>query len=337
LNSIIRANDLTKRYDQKIAVDHVSFSVAEGEIFGFLGPNGAGKTTTIRMLTTLAAITEGSASIAGFDVSTKPNQVRRSIGLVPQEAAVDIGLTGIENLLLDAKLYHISTDVARRRSKELLDLVGLQEAAGRLVGTYSGGMKKRLEVISGLMHEPQVLFLDEPTLGLDIQTRSAMWEYIRGINKEKKMTIFLTTHYLEEADSLCGRIAIIDHGKIKVSGSPSNLKSELGGDTIDFEVSDSTIDLEAILAHLSEVREVKPLGNNWYRVKVPRIEKSIQRVFDELSLRGVRLLNTKFEKASLDQVFLETTGRSMREEVSSGSMDSFVLRAQSRMRSGGRN
>jgi ABC-2 type transport system ATP-binding protein len=335
LNAIIQANDLTKKYRGGVtAVDHVSFSVEQGEIFGFLGPNGAGKTTTIRMLTTLAAITEGGARVAGYDVAKDQNHVRRSIGLVPQEAAVDQNLSGIENLLLSAALYKVPTADARKRANELLDLVGLQEASKRLVRTYSGGMKKRLEIISGLMHEPKVLFLDEPTLGLDIQTRTAMWDHIRGINRERGMTIFLTTHYLEEADSLCGRIAIIDGGKIKVLGAPSTLKSELGTDVLEIEVSSGSQDLSQYFASLKNVKSVQRLECK-YRIKLVQIEQSLQGIFNEVSRLGLRVVNTRFEKASLDQVFLETTGKSIRDDVASEPIDAFVLRAQAR--TSGRN
>jgi ABC-2 type transport system ATP-binding protein len=333
---IIEASELTKKYHGGVmAVDHVSFSIGDGEIFGFLGPNGAGKTTTIRMLTTLTSITEGRGNVAGYDVTRYPNQVRRSIGLVPQEAAVDQNLTGIENLLLSAALYRVPSEVARKRAKELLDLVGLQEASMRLVRTYSGGMKKRLEIISGLMHDPKILFLDEPTLGLDIQTRTAMWDHIRGINRERGITIFLTTHYLEEADSLCNRIAIIDQGKIKVHGSPSRLKSELGADVLEIKIASPQKGelLEQFFATLKGIKEVRRREDNWYSIKLSGVEHSLQFIFGELSRMGVTVNDSRFEKSSLDQVFLETTGKSMRDEVSSEPVDAFVLRAQARRRS----
>jgi ABC-2 type transport system ATP-binding protein len=329
MNSIIQANDLTKKYQDVVVVDHISFDVGEGEIFGFLGPNGAGKTTTIRMLTTLAAITEGACRISGYDVAKNPARVRSLIGLVPQQAAVDMGLTGIENLFLTAALFHVPKRVARQRAEELLDLVDLKDVASRRVGTYSGGMRKRLEIISGLMHEPKILFLDEPTLGLDIQTRLAMWGHIKGINTERHTTIFLTTHYLEEADSLCKKIAIIDHGKIKVLGSPLELKTELGSDVLELEVA-SPSNLKNLFESVAGVKEVVKSSPNRYTIKLASIEQSLQAIFDELSKLGIKVVDTKFSKSSLDQVFLETTGRSIRDEISTDQTDGFLLRAQVR-------
>ena len=229
-NKIIEAQNLTKIYKKSVkAVDDISFSVDEGELFGFLGPNGAGKTTTIKMLTTLAAITTGKANIAGYDVGKDPAAVRKVIGVVPQELTADDELKGIENLLLTAKLHHVPNVLAREKAKSLLKLLELEGAAQRQVKTYSGGMRRRLQLSMGLIHNPKILFLDEPTLGLDIQTRQNMWAYIRQFNHEEGITVFMTTHYLEEADSLCDRIAIIDGGKIKLSGSPSELKNNFGG------------------------------------------------------------------------------------------------------------
>ena len=229
-NKIIEAENLTKIYKKSVkAVDGISFSVEERELFGFLGPNGAGKTTTIKMLTTLATITSGKADVAGYDVAKNPSAVRKAIGMVPQELTADDELKGLENLLLSAKLHHIPNDAAHKKAQDLLSLLELESAAQRQVKTYSGGMRRRLQLAMGLIHEPKILFLDEPTLGLDIQTRQRMWAYIRRLNRENGITVFMTTHYLEEADSLCDRIAIIDSGAIKVSGYPSELKSKLGG------------------------------------------------------------------------------------------------------------
>jgi ABC-2 type transport system ATP-binding protein len=314
MTKIIETEGLTKVYPPAFrAVDGISFHVEKGEIFGFLGPNGAGKTTTIKMLTTLASISEGSCTVAGFDVKKDTDQVRRRIGLVPQDAAADGDLTGMENLLLSAKLYRVPDDTAKTKSNELLGLVGLSDAAGRLARTYSGGMRKRLELISGLINEPEILFLDEPTLGLDTQTRKAMWDYIREVNRERKMTIFLTTHYLEEADSLCDRVAIIDHGQIKVSGSPSELESKLGGDALEIQVPEGP-DLTEALASLSCVSEVSRVGST-YTLRMPDNGSSVQEVFRGLSSLGVRVVDTRLTKASLEEVFLNVTGRSLRDEA----------------------
>ena len=234
----ISVENLSKIFNKKIvALDDVNFKVKNGEVFGFLGPNGAGKTTTIKVLTTLLRPTKGKVNVAGFDVIKEPDAVRSSIGIVPQSLTLDDDLKGITNLLLSAKLYHVPDKLAKERAEQLLDMVNLKDAIDRKVETYSGGMRKRLELIVGLIHEPKILFLDEPTLGLDIQTRSVIWKYLKNLNKEKKLTIFITTHYLEEADYLCDRIGIIDKGKIMVVDSPSRLKDELGGDIINIKIN----------------------------------------------------------------------------------------------------
>ncbi|MEM3448458.1 MAG: ATP-binding cassette domain-containing protein, partial [Nitrososphaerota archaeon] len=235
--STIVVERLVKRFGNIVAVDEVSFTVNRGELFGFLGPNGAGKTTTISILTTLLKPTSGRALVGGFDVESEADKVRRIVGLVPQDITVDDDLTGWENLMLHAGLYHLDRQEAKRRAREVLELVNLLDAASRKVETYSGGMRKRLELAAGLMHHPQILFLDEPTLGLDVQTRTAIWDYVKRLRNELGMTIFLTTHYMDEADTLCDRIAIIDHGKIRAIDTPTNLKNSLGGDIIELEVT----------------------------------------------------------------------------------------------------
>ncbi len=217
-----------------IAVDGVSFTVAEGEIFGLLGPNGAGKSTTIAILTTLIAPTGGKALVAGVDVCKHPTKARFAFGYVSQDLAVDDNLTGYDNLRLQAGFYHLSRREAEPRIAEVLKMVELTDRAGDLVETYSGGMRKRLDIACGLIHRPRLLFLDEPTLGLDIQTRREIWRYISELRAEINMTIFLTTHYMEEADALCDRIAIIDYGQIKALDAPAALKSALGGDLVNF-------------------------------------------------------------------------------------------------------
>ncbi|MEM3553129.1 MAG: ATP-binding cassette domain-containing protein, partial [Candidatus Bathyarchaeia archaeon] len=234
---VISAESLTKVFNKGlIAVNHISFNVRRGEIFGFLGPNGAGKTTTINMLITVLKPTEGKASVLGYDITRQADDVRRVIGVVPQEYTADEDLTGYENMMLCADLYGIPHRVAKKRVSELLKLVELMDFKDKRVETYSGGMRRRLELACGLINRPKVLFLDEPTLGLDVQTRAATWSYIRRLKEEYGMTIFMTTHYLEEADALCNRVAIIDHGKIVVTGSPSKLKDSLGGDIITISI-----------------------------------------------------------------------------------------------------
>jgi ABC-2 type transport system ATP-binding protein len=321
---IIQADNLSKVYNGSVkAVDDISFSVAEGELFGFLGPNGAGKTTTIKMLTTLATITQGKASIAGHDVASEADAVRKTIGFVQQDLTVDDELTGMENIMLAASLYKVPRSVSKPRADELLGLVGLKDAAGRLVRTYSGGMRKRLQLIVGLIHQPRILFLDEPTLGLDIQTRTVMWDHIKNLNKEEKMTIFMTTHYLEEADSLCQRIAIIDHGKIQIMGSPQELKDKMGSDVLELQVADGG-DLAGFFSTLPGVKDVKQTGPK-YRIKLPGAENALPGIFEEISRRGLKVDKIAFDKPSLDQVFLEVTGRSMRDEET-GPQDSMKAR-----------
>ena len=225
---IIKTDSLTKKFNGFTAVDNISFSVKKGEIFGFLGPNGAGKTTTIKMLTTLLYPTIGSARLSEYDIVKQRDNVRQNIGVVFQEPALDTELTGKENLDFHARMYGLSKDKRKKRIDEVLQLVDLVEKKDVLVKNYSGGMKRRLEIARGLMHYPTVLFLDEPTLGLDSQTRRAIWEYIKKMNKEENTTIFLTTHYMDEADYLCDRVGIIDKGKILVIDTTKNLKNSVG-------------------------------------------------------------------------------------------------------------
>ncbi len=316
---IIEAENLTKVYRGKVkAVDHIAFHVAEGEIFGFLGPNGAGKTTTIKMLNTLASITEGRATVAGHDVAKEPGAVRKSIGVVPQELTADDELSGAENMMLMARLHQVRGAEVRRKISSLLELVDLEDAAGRKVKTYSGGMRRRLQLVMGLLHEPKVLFLDEPTLGLDIQTRSKMWNYIQSLNKDRGLTVFMTTHYLDEADSLCGRIAIIDHGTIKVSGSPSELKAVHGGDLVSITLSDDEADLTGFFSAIEGVVGVTRDGGT-YKIRLPKSEKALPAIVTGVVQKGLGIEEISFSKPTLDQVFLDVVGRSMRDEDASGS------------------
>ena len=239
----IEAKELTKIYPGGLrAVDNVSFTIEDGEIFGFLGPNGAGKTTTIMMLITLTNPTSGTATIKGHDIRTERNAVRNYIGYVSQDVAVDDQLTGRENITLQGKFYHLPKDTLKERADEVLEMLDLTDRAKDKVETYSGGMRKRLDIAEGLIHRPEVLFLDEPTLGLDIQTREKIHEYIRRLQKEKNMTIFITTHYMEEADQLCDRVGIIDHGQIKANGEPEKLKGGVGGDVVTLKIAPESKD-----------------------------------------------------------------------------------------------
>lgn len=324
-NRIIEAQNLTKSYKKALkAVDDISFSVEEGEVFGFLGPNGAGKTTTIRMLTTLSSITSGTATVTGYEVTGNPSAVRRSIGIVPQELTADDELKGIENLLLTAKLHHVPNNSAKKNAQKLLSLLELEDAASRLVKTYSGGMRRRLQLAMGLIHSPKLLFLDEPTLGLDIQTRQKMWTYIQQLNRENDVTVFVTTHYLEEADFLCNRIAIIDGGVIKQSGKPSQLKEKLGGNILKIEVNGEA-ELTAFIKAIPGVSDLTKNGSN-YSIKLTRIEKALPLIVDGLTKKDLKIIDIELVKPTLDQVFLQITGSSMRNGVTNGG--SFSQKAQ---------
>ena len=254
----IETKSLSKIFGDLRAVDDISFKVEKGEIFGFLGPNGAGKSTTMMILTTLLKPTTGQALVSGFDVVTQPKQVRQSIGYVQQETTVDEYLTGRENLLLQARLNHIPKDQMDARIDEVLELIELSDKQKDPVVTYSGGMRKRLDIAGGLLHRPKVLFLDEPTVGLDIQTRRKIWEYIKKIHKEFEMTIFLTTHYMEEADQLCNRVGIIDGGKIQVIDSPQNMKSAMGNEVISL-----TLESDESKSFLLELEKIDLIKNFW--------------------------------------------------------------------------
>ncbi len=311
---ILRIEGLTKSFDgKKNAVDAVSFSVMEGEIFGLLGPNGAGKSTLINMLTTILRPTSGEALVCGHDLIKEQAEVRRSIGVVPQESTADDDLTGIENVLLCADFYGIPRRVSKPRVSELLALVELSKDAKSKVSTYSGGMRRRLELASGLINRPRLLFLDEPTLGLDVQTRAAVWDYIRRLKDEFRMTLFMTTHYLDEADNLCDRIALIDHGKILTIGSPKKLKESIGGDIIEVEVQDGAADLSDAIKAVVHVSDVRKIGSE-YRIKTELGEETAPAVMEAIRLGGAKVTRISISKPSLDQVYLEYTGRSIREE-----------------------
>jgi len=311
---ILNIRGLTKSFDGKSnVVDDVSFSVLEGEIFGFLGPNGAGKSTTINMLTTILRPTSGDATVCGYDLMREQAAVRRSIGVVPQESTADEDLTGLENVLLCADFYGIPRKVSVPRAHGLLSLVELEKEAKRKVSTYSGGMRRRLELASGLINRPKLLFLDEPTLGLDVQTRTAVWEYIRRLKVEFSMTLFMTTHYLDEADSLCDRIALIDRGRILRIGSPRELKDSLGGDIVEIDVEAGAPDLSDSVSRVSHVISVKKTDDQ-YRVKTELGEQTAPSILEAVSRGGAKVVRISIVKPSLDQVYLEYTGRSIREE-----------------------
>jgi ABC-2 type transport system ATP-binding protein len=322
--AIVKVEGLSKNFGELKAVDGVTFDIKEGEIFGFLGPNGAGKTTTINMLTTLLRPSGGKAEINGLDIHKHPNEVRRTVGVVPQEYTADEDLTGLQNIILCADLYGIPRSNSKPHAMELLKLVELEQAANRKVSTYSGGMRRRLELACGLINYPRLLFLDEPTLGLDVQTRTAVWNYIRMLKEEYRMTLFLTTHYLEEADSLCDRIAIIDHGHIIKIGSPNELKASIGGDIIVVGVAESGPDISADIAKIPLVKEVKK-SDHEYRIKSEVGEESSIQIIDLVRSKGLHVTKISLTKPTLDEAYLEFTGRSIREEETN-KMDMFKQR-----------
>ena len=320
MSAIVEVENLVKRYNGDVlAVDDISFTVEEGEIFGFLGPNGAGKSTTINILTTLLKPTSGKAAVAGYDVSKDAQKVRHAIGLVPQDLTVDDELSGRENMYLQADLYNVPRSEAKRDIEDLLHVVNLEDAADRLVKTYSGGMRKRLELAEGLIHHPQILFLDEPTLGLDIQTRAAIWDYIKDLKAKHNITVFLTTHYLEEADGLCDRIGIIDHGKIVALDTPSALKRSVGGDIISIGVATDR-DLTSVIRNATGILDVKR-EEGMYRVKTANGEAATPEVLKLIWEQGATVTSVTLNRPTLDQAFLEYTGRSMRDAEQSGTFD----------------
>ena len=303
---IVSVEGLKKKYkDGTLAVNGISFKIEKGEIFGFLGPNGAGKTTTINILTTLLKATSGKVTIAGADLNKNANEVRKKIGVVFQEPALDGKLTALENLDFHARLYGIPSERRSKRINQVLKLVGLERLSKKLVQKFSGGMKRRLEIARGLMHKPEILFLDEPTLGLDVQTRYKIWEYIMKIKKEENMTIFLTTHYMEEAEKVCERIAIIDNGKILRIGSPQDLIDKSCESVI-------IVKTKKKIKKSIDILELKKL-NGKTLIKVKNTKK-LTKVVGEL-MKNYEVEEISIHKPSLEEVFLNLTGRSIRENV----------------------
>ena len=309
----IDVEGLVRRFGDFVAVDGVSFQVRDDEIFGFLGPNGAGKTTTINMLCTLLRPSGGTARVNGFEVISQQDQVRQSIGLIFQDPSLDEQLTGRENMRFHAMLYDVSREEFKRRSDQLLAMVDLTEKSDELVRTYSGGMKRRLEIARGLLHQPRVLFLDEPTLGLDPQTRRHIWDYLRRLRAERGVTMFLTTHYMDEAEN-CDRIAIIDHGKIVAVDAPENLKALVGGDVITLWTSDAA----AASLVLREQHGLEPrqgpegqliLEADGGEALIPRLISGFAN-----GKRRVEVNSVNLRRPTLEDVFIKLTGRAIRSE-----------------------
>ena len=315
---IIRVENLVKKFGKLLAVNDISFTVASEEIFGFLGPNGAGKTTTINILCTLAKPTSGGATINGFDVVRRQSQVRQSIGLVFQDSSLDERLSGLQNLRFHAMVYNIPSSVREPRMEQMLKMVELWDRRHSDVRTYSGGMKRRLELARGLLHRPKVLFLDEPTLGLDPQTRSRMWEYILELQQYEGTTIFLTTHYMDEAEK-ADPIAIIDHGKIVAMDTPGNLKKLVGQDIIWIKTADNNKATEELrLRYQIEARH----DGMGLAFEVASGDEFLPTFIKEL---GTKILSVSLRRPSLDDVFLKLTGREIRQEEAA---DEFRAMAQ---------
>jgi ABC-2 type transport system ATP-binding protein len=302
----ITVNGLIKNFGEVEAVRGVDFEVATGEVFGFLGPNGAGKTTTINMLCTLVKPTAGSATVAGHDVVRERDDVRRNIGLVFQDPTLDGYMTGAQNLRMHAELYGVQRDLVEPRMQQVLTMVGLWDRRDSVVGTYSGGMRRRLEIARGLMHSPRVLFLDEPTIGLDPQTRRSIWTYIRELKETEEITIFMTTHYMDEAE-WCDRIAIMDHGEIVALDAPETLKAQVGTDRVTIHTDDN----EAAIAALAEHFGIEAgISEGAVVFGVPRGEEFVPRLFAEL---GVPIRAVNVSRPTLDDVFMSYTGTSIRD------------------------
>lgn len=309
----VEVQNITKKFGELTAVDDVSFSVAEGEFFGFLGPNGAGKTTLIRILTTLIKPTSGTAKVACCDVIRAPEDVRREIGVVPQAMTSDLDLTGYENMDIYGRFYGIPKRERGERIANLLETVGLTARKDDLVATYSGGMRRRLELARVLVHKPKILFLDEPTIGLDPQSRRVVWNFIRKF-KEDSMTMFLTTHYMDEADSLCDRVAIIDRGKIIAMGSPSELKAQIpGNDIISLTVEAPSDAFIGEIKALPFVHNLNMEGDTM-RIYVDNGAQNLAYLLEKVKSIGIKMASATIHQQSLEDVFIHHTGRSIREE-----------------------
>ncbi|MBP1908687.1 ATP-binding cassette domain-containing protein [Methanolobus bombayensis] len=311
----IEVENLVRKFGDFTAVNDLTFRIKKGEVFGLLGPNGAGKTTTISMLSTMLPSTSGKAFVNGFDISKDQDNVRKSIGIVFQDQSLDEELTAYENMDFHGRLYRIPKSTRQKKIAHLLKLVELYDKKDNQVKTYSGGMRRRLEIARGLLHEPQILFLDEPTLGLDPQTRNHLWDYIEKLNKEKGITIILTTHYMEEADKLCHRIAIIDKGKIIAMDSSENLKNDIGGDVITIDSSQRDVFYSA-LKTLPEIKSVE-LHDSLITISIQNAEQHVARIVNIASENNIGIKSLSIHKPTLEDVFLHFTGRTIREEEAS--------------------
>jgi ABC-2 type transport system ATP-binding protein len=316
----IVVEELRKRYKDVQALDGVSFSVRQGEVFGLLGPNGAGKSTAVRTLATLTQPDSGRALVAGEDVVRHPNRVRSSIGYVAQDSGVDWEATGRENLMLQGRIHALAGARLRTRVDELLEVVGLADAADRVARGYSGGMKRRLDIAIGLVHRPRVLFLDEPTTGLDPEARAALWLEVERLAAQESLTILLTTHYLEEADRLAERVAIVSRGKIVVEGAPDELKSNLRGELVTVELADVDGRMEDAAQLVQSLADASEVGfdGRYVRARVPNGAQAIPMILSTLDGRGFQVASVTTARPSLDDVYLHYTGRDFATEDEAG-------------------
>jgi len=313
----IEVSSLTKKFGDFKAVDNISFNVEEGEIFGFLGPNGAGKSTTMMILTTLLKPTSGHALVGGHNVVSDAKKVREKIGYVQQEISVDEFLTGRENLYLHARINQIPKNLIKSRIDEVLELVELGEKQDDATLTYSGGMRKRIDIANGLLSRPAVLFLDEPTVGLDIQTRRKIWGYIRKIRKDFGMTIFISTHYMEEADNLCDRIGIIDFGKIQIIDAPKSMKSAIGNEIISFNLVDGKASQDTLIEQISKIEFVKEVKNKQDLITVfsTKSNEVIPKIFQISTNLEMKINSLTLKQPTLDDVFISYTGHDLRDDT----------------------
>ncbi|WP_148882098.1 ATP-binding cassette domain-containing protein [Thermococcus aciditolerans] len=323
----IEVDNLVKKYGDFEAVRGISFNVRRGEIFAFLGPNGAGKTTTVHVLTTLLKPTAGKAIVAGHDVAREPIAVRRKIGIVFQDPSVDRELTAYENMLIHGRIYGLSGNELKEKIERLLKFVELWEFKDRPVKFFSGGMQRRLEIARSLLHEPEILFLDEPTIGLDPQTRAHIWDYIRAMKEEHNMTIFLTTHYMDEAEQLADRIAIMDHGEIIAEGTAEELKKLVGSDIIYLKLQ-AREELKCLKADF--IKGCKMLPDGRIRLDVDNAAEALPELFELAKETGVRILEVTYHRPTLNDVFLHLTGREIREEGGEGNVAKMIMRARMR-------
>ena len=313
----IKVDSLSKHFQKFKAVDNISFQIEQGEIFGFLGPNGAGKSTTMMILTTLLKPTSGNASVQGFDVVAQGKKVRENIGFVQQEIGVDEYLSGRENLVFQSRINRIPKDQIQSRIDEVISLVELEEKQNEAAITYSGGMRKRLDIACGLIHRPRVLFLDEPTVGLDIQTRRKIWEYIRKIHKEFDMTLFVSTHYMEEADKLCDRVGIIDYGKIQVIDTPEIMKNAMGNDIISFSLINRVTKQDELINRIKKIEFVNQASNKQgeIAIKSSKCAEVIPKIFQVTSEMNIEIDSLSLNKPTLDDVFISYTGHNLRDDT----------------------